>query len=76
MSPYITPQAIVHISLAPKSNRSGAAYFAALAEVEDSDQGQENFLGSVYRGFDEPGSSADGESTDGGKGEGTARLER
>jgi putative ATPase len=32
---YALAQAIVHITLAPKSNRSGAAYFAALAEVEE-----------------------------------------
>jgi putative ATPase len=32
---YALAQAIVHITTAPKSNRSGAAYFAALAEVEE-----------------------------------------
>jgi putative ATPase len=32
---YALAQAIVHITLAPKSNRSGAAYFAALSEVEE-----------------------------------------
>jgi putative ATPase len=32
---YALAQAVVHITLAPKSNRSGAAYFAALADVEE-----------------------------------------
>jgi putative ATPase len=32
---YALAQAVVHITTAPKSNRSGAAYFAALAEVEE-----------------------------------------
>jgi putative ATPase len=32
---YALAQAIVHVATAPKSNRAGAAYFAALAEVEE-----------------------------------------
>ncbi|MEP7082468.1 MAG: replication-associated recombination protein A, partial [Chloroflexota bacterium] len=32
---YALAQAVVHIASAPKSNRSGAAYFAALAEIEE-----------------------------------------
>jgi putative ATPase len=32
---YALAQAVVHVATAPKSNRAGAAYFAALAEVEE-----------------------------------------
>ncbi len=32
---YALAQAVVHVATAPKSNRTGAAYFAALAEVEE-----------------------------------------
>jgi putative ATPase len=32
---YALAQAVVHVATAPKSNRDGAAYFAALAEVEE-----------------------------------------
>jgi putative ATPase len=33
---YALAQAVVHVATAPKSNRAGAAYFAALAEVEEN----------------------------------------
>jgi len=33
---YALAQAVVHIATAPKSNRAGAAYFAALAEIEEN----------------------------------------